>query len=296
MRRSFVRAVLMVLVSGPLSAQSAQPPGMDQAVTFPAARQYDLTSKMNGLVYRLLISAPETVDPATKLPVLYVLDANYLFTIAAQTAIADAIMGLTKPAIVVGIAYPGTDVQEIVTRRSFELTPSLSTDRTVKFKTGGSATFLRVLEEEIKPFVSARYSVDSSNQALWGHSLGGLTALNAMFSNPTAFSTYLISSPSIWWNDREVLQKGDHFQSRAQTGELKLRVLIMSAAEEQYRGPDPKRLAADNRMVDNASELATQLSRLHTNVAITRVIFDGENHNSVIPASLSRGIRFAFPR
>ena len=72
---------------------------------------------------------------------------------------------------------------------------------------------------------------------------------------------------------------------------------MTSAADEQYRGTDPKLLeAASDRMVDNATDFATWLAGLHaTGLTVSRVIFPDEVHTSVTPASLSRSLRFAFP-
>jgi hypothetical protein len=160
--------------------------------------------------------------------------------------------------------------------------------------------FLRVIEEEVKPFVMARYRLDPSKQSIYGYSLGGLAVLRCLFRNPTAFSTYIAASPSIWWNNREVLADEAVFSKRARAGELQLKVLITSAGDEQYRGDDPQRLAAEQRgarMVDNASELAARLAALDPRrITVVRTIFDGELHVTAPQASLSRAVRFALSR
>lgn len=95
-----------------------------------------------------------------------------------------------------------------------------------------------------------------------------------------------------------MLADEEAFSKRAKAGELHLKVLVISAADEQYRGDDPKLLAADTaRMVDNASELAARIGALHPkNITVVRTIFAGESHNTVRQASLSRALRFALPR
>ena|SRR5882672_8883819 len=88
------------------------------------------------------------------------------------------------PAIVVGIGYPTEDFDE--TRRwrfFFALAPSvykgspetLPPDVTKK---GGGEVFLRVIEEEVKPFIAARYKVDRAKQTLLG-----------VFAERTAYSS-----------------------------------------------------------------------------------------------------------
>jgi predicted alpha/beta superfamily hydrolase len=110
------------------------------------------------------------------------------------------------------------------------------------------------------------------------------------------YSTYIAASPSIWWNDREVLADEPVFAKRAKVGELKIRLLLTSAGDEQYRGDDPKlRAAADSsRMIDNVSELASRLTSLNPEkVVVTRAIFPDENHDSAALASLGRALTFA---
>ena len=110
------------------------------------------------------------------------------------------------PALVIGIGYPSHDVAVSTTRRWPDLTPSVSSDPNERRKTGGGDEFLRVIDEEVKPLVAARYKVDATRQALWGHSIGGLTVLRALFLRTDSFSTFLVSSPSIWWEGQMVLR------------------------------------------------------------------------------------------
>jgi predicted alpha/beta superfamily hydrolase len=281
-------------VSGPASAVSL-PDGVP--VTVARAKQYDLKSKINGQTYRIMVSMPFMADPAAAYPALYILDGNWFFNTTADAITLQAPPGTVAPAIVVGVGYPTDDREEVVRRRAFDMTPSASRDPANAGSNGGADAFLRVLEEEIKPFIRTRYRVDDARQIIWGHSLGGLIALRSLFRNPTAFSTYIISSPSIWWNDKEVLQDEEGFAKRVKAGDLRLRVLVLSAANEQYRGDDPKLRAADTaRMVNNASELAARLSALRpANMFVERTILDDEGHLSDVPASLSRALRFALP-
>jgi len=295
--RLLLAAVALMLLLSPPSSLLAQATGNEAQggapVVIARARQYDIKSKINGLTYRVMILAPVNADPAIAYPVMYLLDGNATFPKASPA--------LNRPmpgnAILVGIGYPTDDQSEFRRRRFVDLTPSVS-KTPVPEKTGGGDAFFRVLEDEVKPFVMARYHIDRTKQTIYGHSLGGLFVLRALFRNPNAYSAYIISSPSIWYNDKEVLRDEEAFSKRARVGDLRLKVLVTSAGDEQYRGADPKLLAEGNagRMVDNASELADRLALLDPkNIPVTRVIFPGETHGSVQGAALSRAVRFALP-
>ena len=223
----------------PLQATAAASTQEGAPVTIPRAKQYDITSRINDQTYRIMVATPFMADSAMVYPVLYVLDGNSYFGTATDAMAKQSVFKNVSPAIVVGIGYPTEDPKEVLLLRLFDLTPSASADPKEVRKCGGGDAFLRVLEEEIKPFIMAHYRVDAAKQIIWGHSLGGLMILRALFRNPNAFSTYILSSPSIWWNYREVLVDEEAFSKRARAGELQLKVLVTSAGDEQYRGNDP---------------------------------------------------------
>jgi predicted alpha/beta superfamily hydrolase len=309
MTRHLIGALVLGLSGSVVASQQATPvvgASVDAPegtpVVVPRAKQYDITSRINGETYRIMVSTPVEADPAVAYPVLYLLDGNVHFKTATDALMRQSFRippPTVAPAIVVGIGYPTDDPREWSRRRALDLTLSHSPiPLQPEAKTGGGDTFLRMIEEELKPFVMARYRIDRTNQIIYGQSLGGLMALRVLFRNPNAFSSYILSSPSIHHNNREVLADEEAFSKRARAGELRLRVLVTSAADEQYRGEDPKLLAAANayRMVDNASELADRLAALNpSKITVVRTIFAGETHMSVPQASLSRALRFALP-
>ncbi len=45
--------------------------------------------------------------------------------------------------------------------------------------------------------------VDANRRTLAGYSLGGLLTLQALFKRPGLFRTYVASSPSIWYGDKQ---------------------------------------------------------------------------------------------
>jgi len=300
---------LMLVLFGPAAttaqqaapnANALRPPTAAAPVAVPRSTQYALTSKNNGQAYRIMVSTPFVFDPAVAYPVLYVLDGNVFFGTVSE---ATHFLSFTKdigPAIVVAIGYETDDLNDWVRRRRLDLTPTPSPKPSDAGPAGGGDAFLRVIEEEVKPLIRSRYKIDDSKQMLFGMSFGGLAALRSMFRNPTAFSTYIVASPSIWWDNKAVLADEAAFSKRVQSGELQLKVILTSARDEQYHGDDPKLLAAaqsGSRMVDNTSELAARLATLNPDkLTVSRVIFDDEIHNSVPAAAISRGLRLAMPQ
>ena len=255
----------------------------------------DFKSKINGRVYRLFVAVPNMPAPKNGFPVIYILDGNILFGIASEGQGFRQMRNELTSAIVVGIGYPGYDGVKQLSTRKKDLTTPISTDRlTSDLKdfinnNGGMDDFLRVIEREIKPRIAKRVPINAGNQALFGHSLGGLTVLHALFTEPTAFQTYIASSPSIWWSDKAVLADESAFTKEVVAGRVQPRILI------DVGGLEPNS-ETGARMVGNAVDLGKRLAELKGGPAykVQTVVFPDETHLSVMPAAVSRALTFAF--
>ena len=288
-RPLFALLAATFFLSSLLSASEGEAP-----VFIPRAQQFDLLAQATGRTYRIQIALPERHDPAKKYPVFYVLDGNWYFAPAAVNLAESSGARELQQAIVVGIGYPTDSFGEFATRRLLELTHSPGPDP--QLKTGEADLFLKFLVDELKPWVNARYPVDEGKESLYGKSLSGLAVLRVMFRTPAAFDTYIAASPSIWWNNRDVLADESQFAAKIKAGERDLRLLITVAGEEQYRGTDETKLLQSNRyrMIDNASELAVRLAAVNPEkFSVTYAILPDESHVSVSLASLGRALSFA---
>jgi uncharacterized protein len=267
-----------------------------EPVVLPRAVQFDFTSRINGQSYRLMVSTPAKMQTDRRYPVFYVLDGYWYFHAAARMVPAEPGDHLLS-AIVVGVGYPTDEMAELLRRRTLDLTPPPAPGTSAsaaEIGTGGVDEFIQLLLEEVRPFVQSRYPVDDSKQAIFGMSNGGVAVLRLLFRHPAAFQTYIAGSPAIYHNDRAVLADEAAFSAQVRAGNLQLKLLITTAANEQYRGSDPKLLAADGRFVDNAAELAARLAPL--NPAIFKVVytsFADETHKSASLPALSRALTFA---
>lgn len=71
---------------------------------------------------------------------------------------------------------------------------------------GGSTRFVRYLAEEVQPFVDSSFRTDGG-RTLIGQSLGGLLASEIFLERPGLFDTYVIVSPSFWWNEGSLITR-----------------------------------------------------------------------------------------
>jgi predicted alpha/beta superfamily hydrolase len=302
LRPSLVPALILA-VFGSQFAQGAIdsfPPlekvGLGKPLVSTRESQFDFTSKITGRSYRLMIAAPYQMDPAKTYPVVYILDGYWYFRPAVDFDTEAG--GRLQSAIIVGIGYPTDDYKEQCDRRNLDLcvSPDPSAKASEDIHPADGDAFLRMIQDEVKPFVEKRYPVDKSQQTLYGKSSGGITVLRQLFRNPSAFQTYIAASPAIFYNNKAVLEDETAFSQQAKAGKLHFKLLITSAELEQYRGSDPQQLESAKRkgMVDNASDLAARMKLLDTkDIVVDYVLFPGESHFSVSPASLGRGLSFA---
>lgn len=276
------------------------------------SEQRDVRARKTGRAYRILVSSPATAAPPQGYPVIWVLDANAVFgTITEAIRLQSARPEITGvvPSLVVGIGYPTAGPLDPVAR-TLDYTPDVDRstlpvrpDGTAWPPTGGADAFLDFVETELKPAIAADFPIDRTRQVLFGHSFGGLLSLYALFTRPGAFQAHIASSPSIWLGDRAILAAERAFAERLGDAGHALRLMIAVGGCEQTDPPterlpseDAARAAwiARNRMVDNAREMAHRLEKLDRDRL--RVAFEeipGENHVSVIPALVSRALRFA---
>ena len=279
-------------------------------VALPWSTEFDMHSTIAGRTYRISLFEPPLPSPAGAFPVLTVLDGATTFPIAAAMAGMFAFSG--APALVVGVGYAASPLESQVLRFR-DLTPPTPIENVpvrpgmptlTPDQIGGSDLFRRFLLEELRPAIAARANVDSARQAIFGYSLGGLFVLDALFKAPTAWASYVASSPSIWWNERAILEDEGKFRCAVKNGAAAPRVLITIGAREQtlpHRLPpgmtseELETLAEEARMVDNAWELAERLCKVRGAPGYEAVFhaFDEEDHLTGMAASVGRALDFA---
>jgi predicted alpha/beta superfamily hydrolase len=301
---------MLLLASGSTVTAETSP-----SAVVPMTRQLDFKSEINGRSYRIQVAIPFAPAPEKGYAVLYVLDGDGYFGTYSFATRMRGMYGELQPAIVVGIGYPEAEgnLKAMLDRRQYDFTATqidpkdaaksgLLTDRAAF---GGADTFLQVIEREVKPRVAAQLPVDSSREILFGHSLGGLLALHALFTSPGSFDTYLVLSPSIWYDHRAVLGNEAKFAAAVKSGKAAPRVFVAVGGEEETppTGPLPlamtreqvKAAVSDAAMVRNAKDLGDRLKELPGTAGYTAEsrVFEGETHISVAWASVGPFLSFA---
>lgn len=292
-----------------LAIAAAGMPPAAQAQDNPPAYQVPrsevrLITAQSGAQYRIMIARPEAPPPPAGYPVLYVLDGDEYFAIAAETArrLGRFARGSgVAPGIVIGIGYPGE------TRRSLDYTPPPRPGAPPAPRgepSGGADAFLAFLAGELKPAMSRALPVDPARQSIMGHSFGGLFVLHALFSRSDLFQTWIAASPSIWFGDGAVLAREARLAERLGQGGLRPDLVLSVGEFEQsappWMAPGPRATEvgarnAERRMVDNARALAGRLEALRAQgLTLHFRTFSGETHGSAPLPAIGDAITHAF--
>jgi predicted alpha/beta superfamily hydrolase len=281
-------------------------------VTLAGTEQFILR-RNNGRGDHLVQVAPPLVPPNAPPPpdgygVVIVLDGEHLFGTAFEAARMRTLSGAAPPTVVIGLSYPD-HVLANMRHRAFDFTPPTPSDKyphdapMIGTEFGGAAAFLDFILGDLWAAVSARWPVNPQDRTLVGYSLGGVFALNALFNRPQAFRTVCALSPSIWWNDFELLDTARSFATERASGAPVSSVLLTAGGREQDAplvappGVSLEVLAERTRaarMVEAAFDMGALLDR--AGIDVETLILDGEDHGSVIPAALGRALRFSVER
>lgn len=78
-------------------------------------------------------------------------------------------------------------------------------DRKVAKVVGGSAAFRAFIANELMPEINTRYRV-TDDAGIIGESLAALFIVEIFFLQPDLFDKYIAISPSLWWNNHEIVR------------------------------------------------------------------------------------------
>ncbi len=174
-------------------------------------------SKAVNDTFDISISLPNDYNSAAneKYPIVYLLDANLYFDIAAAIFKNYSEVGLLPPAILIGIGYK--DLQSMDSLRNRDFTFPIAIPEYEMSISGGADKFLSFIINELIPDNDSKYRVDKSKRILIGHSLGGYFTLYAMQQNllhkNSLIHGYIAASPSTDYNHNYILKEFEKLTS-----------------------------------------------------------------------------------
>ncbi len=225
--------------------------------------------------FHILVSVPDDYLSADKrYPVLYVLDGNIAFGMAASIARYLQIGENIPELIIIGIGY-GALNKTAGEKRRRDYRP---------IETGGAENFLNFLFEELIPKIDAEYRTIPSDRTLNGYSIGGLFGLYTLFTRPNTFNNYIIGSPNLSWDDYSVFDYEEN--SPEKIGDKHLNVFISVGSEE-----------SEERYFEPVDSLVKNIqNHNYAGLKLKTKVFDGSTHLMGPPEALTHGLISVFSR
>jgi uncharacterized protein len=185
-----------------------------------------------GREYHLSVALPDSYTESTEAyPVIYVLDGDFIFGMAAGLTRFSNWFGGVPEAIIVGIGYGMDSVDEWarLRERDFKIPE-------VRDAPADSAAnlFLDALTREMIPFIDANYRTVPSDRCLYGYSSSGFFVLYALFNQPDAFQRYISGSGDLNIAYPYLIQHDAQLSARDATSPLRLYLSAGELDEDQF--------------------------------------------------------------
>lgn len=223
----------------------------------------------------LNIYLPQNFDKAKSYPIIYLLDGSMNEDFIHVTGLIQFFnqMYSMPETIVVGIA-------NIDRKRDFTFHTDLKDLQKDYPTTGHSDQFISFLEKELKPYIQSQFK--TTDNYLFGQSLGGLLATEILLKKPEMFNKYFIISPSLWWDDESLLKQANQLLSKIPDTKKFIYVSV-------GKGEHPV-------MVKDAEDLYDVLKKSgKKNWTVEYKMMETDNHATILHRSLYEGLVKLFP-
>ena len=288
MKKIIASIILMLIVTLPLTAQVKQP------YTITGTETYIINSTINQRVYNLAVSLPNNYDKSKKYPTYYILDGYYAFPFIAESnkTMGNWTLGnLIEDVIIVSITGKEKDFDDWLYQRW----PDYTFTQSIKFDTiftkswqspeplvsGKGDAFLEVIRKEIIPLIDKNYSTNQE-RGISGHSLSGQFVANLLFNANDIFSKFGISSSgALGYNNNDIRLIEKEYSKTHDS--LKAKVFLSYASLEE------------KEEINDLYEFEALLKK-YQGVETNLIIFDDETHVSMIPAMISKCLRYLYKK
>ncbi|HEY0490031.1 MAG TPA: alpha/beta hydrolase-fold protein [Telluria sp.] len=303
------RFLLLALLLGSMAACSKQAPdgrtpgdSTPQPYVLEGTEVRDIRARALHRDYQLYIGLPRGYAETTRqYPVLFVTDAAYAFPLIRSITRRIRNGGEDmEDFILVGLSYAKGETPEYSRRRDY--TPTANGDKeavsdmlTAAPVYGEAEGYRKFIADEVFPLIAKHYRADMKRAIYAGHSFGGLFGLHVLLTEPSMFEKYIIGSPSLWF-DRRVAFATERNYAKSHS-DLRAKVFMAVASYEtlNFSSTNPRY----NKTVDMVRDLQALAhvleSRRYRSLEVQTTIIDDEDHLTVFPAVITRGLKWALP-
>ena len=240
-----------------------------------------LFSAIRGREYHLSVALPDGYKTTTQAyPVIYVLDGDVIFGMAAGLTAMTGWFKEAPEAIIVGISYGMASYDQWVELRERDFKIPEVRDAPPD---SAANLFLDALTQEMIPFIEANYRTIPSDRCLYGYSSSGFFVLYALFHRPDAFGRYLCGSGDLYIAYPYVIHHDAQLAARDGAAPIQLYLSAGELEEDQF--PFFHQLVA---LFEQGN---------YPGLTLSSEIYAGEGHGSPgIALTYFHGLRMVYPR
>ncbi|OJJ18472.1 hypothetical protein BKI52_22925 [marine bacterium AO1-C] len=251
---------------------------------------HHLISSINHKKYDIYVKLPPSYKKTEKAyPILVLTDAGYAFPLVASISRRLFFAKRLEEFIIVGISYAKGEHFGISRTRDY--TPTYSPNETLGYSkaarsaSGQADKFIEFIKKDLFTFLDKTYRVDLNKKVFAGHSLGGLLANYMVVSAPETFEYYLSGSPSLWYHNQSIFTIEEKYAQQHKN--LSANLYMCIGDKEDNQGP--------YKMVSQMFEFHKKLlSRSYKNLRVEALSLPGEDHETMYPSFITKGILWAF--
>lgn len=255
----------------------------EQAFEIPRSSVIKLTDQQSKLSYPVLIKLPRSYsrDKDKTYPVVYLLDGSYAFQVASGATRFAMNSGAMDEAILVAIGYSQNSKGS--SSRIRDYTPSKAKDW--QLETGKAEQHAAFIRDNVFAYMQSNYRVTPKQRTLVGNSLGGLFAAYVLFTQPNMFESYIIGSPSVWFDNESILSQP------ITKAKQDVRVYLSVGSKET---PE---FGEGQDMVTGANKLADKIRQSNVEqLQLEFSIIDGAKHATAFPTTLIQGLDWLYAK
>jgi uncharacterized protein len=280
---SIIVAAFLCMPISELLAQSIET--QLKQVSLENTQQFTIKSKyVNNESYVIQVGLPNGYARSDKsYPVLYVLDGDKSFGMTKEITDWLAFTNEIRNIIVVGITY-GRGTNSWWEKRTRDYTQYKDTVYYYYPNAGGADKFLNFIKNELFPVVNKNYRTIPDSNAIVGLSFGALLSTYVLFTQPDMFKSYIIISPSLFFNKNSILiTEAEYFRKHKELNKTVYMAYGSSDNNDWVINPTTELL----KIVD---------TRKYEGFKFTQQVFKGETHISVFPVALTHGLKVVFKK
>lgn len=300
-----MKTMTTILLASLLTLAACSEPARSKASTVVGTegRPYQLANTevwtvpdpVSGRRYEIFVGLPASYEAESdrRYPVVYVTDAAFAFPLIGSISrrVGGGGEGL-EDFILIGLSYAEGDDPMKSRRRDYTFTPNGPSSSPRDQVHGGGAAYADYVRTQVLPFVDSRFRTDPKRRVYMGHSYGGLLGAHFLFTRPTTFSHYILGSPSLWFDKRQMFEVEQRYA--ASNKDLPANVFLYIGAFETVKAGDARYIDTD--MVGDTCRFEQALkARGYPGLTIASTVIDEEDHLTVFPSGFTRGIKRALP-